>query len=132
MINAILYEIWLTSAMPSVKIKIQVSNNHLIAFGPGKAELLEAINQYGSISGAAKSMKMSYKRAWELVMVMNNSFKEPLVSTIVGGPHGGGATITPFGLEVLGKYQEVLNRSESFVLAEMDSFLGMLATETPN
>ncbi|HSI38090.1 MAG TPA: ModE family transcriptional regulator [Methylotenera sp.] len=118
--------------MPSIKIKIQVSNNHLIAFGPGKAELLEAISQHGSISGAAKSMKMSYKRAWELVMVMNNSFKEPLVTTIVGGPHGGGATITAFGLEVLGKYQEVLTKSEKFVLSEMDSFLGMLATETPN
>ena len=114
--------------MPSVKIKIQVSNNQLIAFGPGKAELLGAINQHGSISGAAKSMKMSYKRAWELVMVMNTSFKEPLVTTIVGGPHGGGATITPFGLDVLHKYQEVLTKSEKFVLSEMDSFLGMLTS----
>jgi molybdate transport system regulatory protein len=114
--------------MHSVKIKIQISNNQQIAFGPGKAELLEAINQHGSISGAAKSMKMSYKRAWELVMVMNSSFKEPLVTTVVGGPHGGGAAITAFGLEVLHKYQAVLSKSERFVLSEMDGFLDMLSS----
>ncbi|HYN55185.1 MAG TPA: ModE family transcriptional regulator [Methylotenera sp.] len=115
--------------MCPVKIKIQISHGKFIAFGPGKAQLLDAINRYGSISGAAKSMNMSYKRAWDLVMVMNASFKEPLVITAVGGSHGGGAVLSLFGAEVLRHYLEIVEKSEKFVMSESDGFLSMLATQ---
>ncbi|MES2180639.1 MAG: winged helix-turn-helix domain-containing protein [Pseudomonadota bacterium] len=114
--------------MHSVKIKIQISHGHQIAFGPGKAELLGAINRQGSISAAAKSMNMSYKRAWDLVMVMNASFKEPLVATVVGGPHGGGATLTQFGHHVLQQYLNIQAKSEQYVLSETADFLTLLAS----
>ncbi len=116
--------------MQPVKIKIQIPHGKFIAFGPGKAKLLNAINRYGSISGAAKSMNMSYKRAWDLVMVMNASFREPLVTTIVGGQHGGGATLTQFGINVLSQYLNIQSKSEQFVLSEMDDFLSLLAPES--
>ena len=77
--------------MSSIKTAIRLMHQHHIAMGPGKADLLEAIMQHGSISAAAKSMAMSYKRAWDLVTVMNTSFVAPLVTTAVGGSHGGGA-----------------------------------------
>ena len=115
--------------MCPVKIKIQISHGKFIAFGPGKAQLLDAINRYGSISGAAKSMNMSYKRAWDLVMVMNISFKEPLVITAVGGSHGGGAALSVFGAEVLRHYLEIVGKSEKFVMSEMGDFLNLLAPE---
>ena len=66
--------------------------------GPGKADLLDAIRQTGSISASAKLMKMSYRRAWELVDVMNRCFDLPLVQTSPGGAHGGGAQLTELGL----------------------------------
>jgi molybdate transport system regulatory protein len=113
--------------MHTIRIKIQIANGSEIAFGPGKAKLLEAIQEFGSIAAAAKSMKMSYKRAWDLVMVMNSSFKEPLVSTIVGGANGGGTTLTVMGLMVLQNYQQILSESEQFVTAEMSSFIPLLA-----
>ncbi len=113
--------------MRTVKIKIQIPHGKFIAFGPGKAELLDAINRHGSISGAAKSMNMSYKRAWDLVAVMNVSFKEPLVTTVVGGPHGGGAILTQFGNHVLQQYLNIQAKSEQYVLSEMDDFLDLLA-----
>lgn len=113
--------------MHSVKIKIQIQQGSHIAFGPGKAELLKAISSEGSISGAAKSMNMSYKRAWDLVMVMNASFKEPLVTTVIGGSHGGGAMLTQFGHDVLQEYVEIQFKSERYVLSEMDNFLSTLA-----
>lgn len=116
--------------MYPVKIKIQISHGKSIAFGPGKAQLLDAINCYGSISGAAKSMNMSYKRAWDLVMVMNASFKAPLVITAVGGSHGGGATLTVFGADVLLDYLSIVEKSEKFVMSEMDDFLMLLAPES--
>lgn len=112
--------------MQTVKIKIQLVQDQNIAMGPGKAELLIAIHQYGSISAAAKSMNMSYKRAWELVSVMNHGFKEPLVVTAVGGSHGGGATITAFGSQVLQHYLDLQKKAESFVFAEASGLLAML------
>ncbi|HSI44031.1 MAG TPA: ModE family transcriptional regulator [Methylotenera sp.] len=113
--------------MLTIKIKIQIANGKEIAFGPGKAKLLAAINEFGSIAAAAKSMNMSYKRAWDLVIVMNASFKEPLVSTIVGGANGGGTTLTILGQLVLERYQAIVSESEKFVIAEMSSFTPLLA-----
>ncbi len=49
----------------NIKIRLMAGNE--IAMGPGKAELLEAIEKTGSISAAAREMNMSYRRAWQLV-----------------------------------------------------------------
>jgi len=77
------------------------------AMGPGKAGLLEAIQAAGSISGAARQLGMSYRRAWELTDAMNQDFKEPLVATSRGGAGRGGATLTPLGLTVLAHFREM-------------------------
>lgn len=77
------------------------------AFGPGKADLLEKIESEGSISAAAKAMSMSYSRAWRLVDGMNASFRKPLVTLAAGGRHGGGASVTEQGREVLAIYRRL-------------------------
>ena len=58
------------------------------AMGPGKAALIEQIDATGSISAAARSMDMSYRRAWQLVEAINLSFKQPVVVTATGGKRG--------------------------------------------
>jgi len=79
-----------------------------IALGPGKVELMEALRETGSITEAAKRMEMSYMRAWTLIRTMNRCFKEPLVSTTHGGPHGGGgAALTPAGRKALALYRHI-------------------------
>jgi molybdate transport system regulatory protein len=83
-----------------------------IALGPGKAELLTAIQMHGSISAGAKSMDMSYMRAWTLVKVMNRSFRQPLVEVERGGVKGGAARLTTLGGEVLELYFLLLKQSE--------------------
>jgi molybdate transport system regulatory protein len=75
------------------------------AMGPGKADLLDLILETGSISAAAKRMRMSYSRAWQLVDVMNRSFRKPLVTTAAGGARGGGAEVTAAGREALKRYR---------------------------
>lgn len=75
--------------------------------GPGKAALLESIRDTGSISAAARDMGMSYKRAWMLLDSINRAFTEPVVISATGGAHGGGATLTEFGAEVLERYRRV-------------------------
>jgi molybdate transport system regulatory protein len=64
--------------MAAKNIKVRIYRGEIPAIGPGKADLLEAIARSGSISAAARSMDMSYKRAWDLVDTMNHSFKQPL------------------------------------------------------
>lgn len=90
-----------------LKIKLQAYNGPEIAIGPGKADLLVAIDRSGSISAAGRQLGLSYRRAWLLVDVMNRSWAEPLVSTAKGGTQGGGARLTPMGHEVLAFYREL-------------------------
>lgn len=94
--------------------------------GPGKADLLDAINATGSISAAGRRLSMSYKRAWDLVNIMNGSFKESLISTSVGGNQGGGAVVTDFGLKVLAQYRTVEAKANVAVADEVNHLLAML------
>jgi molybdate transport system regulatory protein len=76
------------------------------ALGPGKADLLEAIAETGSLTAAAARFAMSYKRGWTLVREMNGAFSGPLVETEKGGAGGGGAArLTPLGRKVLARYR---------------------------
>lgn len=79
--------------------------------GPGKAKLLESIRHSGSISAAAREMGMSYKRAWVLLDSINQAFTEPVVTAAPGGAGGGGARLTPFGAEVLERYNRIRDRA---------------------
>ena len=92
---------------PPLKVKIQVYCGDKIAMGPGKADLLEAIDAEGSISGAGRAMGMSYRRTWLLVDAMNRCWADPLVVAIPGGSSGGGAQVTPFGHQVLRHYRAI-------------------------
>ena len=91
---------------PALRIKLQILCGDEIAMGPGKAELLEAIDREGSISAAARVMDMSYRRAWLLVDVMNRCWAAPLVETRSGGvARGGGARLSDEGRQVLALYR---------------------------
>lgn len=114
--------------MSSKNIKIRIPFGKLSAIGPGKADLLEAIDRSGSISAAARLMGMSYKRAWDLVDTMNSSFKEPLVATATGGSHGGGAQVTEFGYNVLRRYRDVEAKASQSVSQELQELAAMLAS----
>lgn len=98
-----------------------------IAIGPGKADLLQAIAQTGSISAAAREMGMSYRRAWTLVEVMNRSFRAPLVLTLTGGAGGGGARVTEFGADILARYRAMETKAAIAVAPEMKSFARLMA-----
>ncbi|HEV7490619.1 MAG TPA: LysR family transcriptional regulator [Rhodanobacteraceae bacterium] len=78
-----------------------------IAFGPGKADLLEAVGETGSIAAASRRMRMSYKRAWQLVDELNRIFDVPLVAASKGGSGGGGASLTKAGADVLARYRRM-------------------------
>jgi molybdate transport system regulatory protein len=73
--------------------------------GPGKVQLLEAIRDQGSISAAARSLGMSYRRAWLLVDAVNGLFRSNAVRAAHGGRGGGTATLTPLGRLIVTRYR---------------------------
>lgn len=113
--------------MSSNLLKIRIPYGDESAMGPGKADLLDAIDRSGSISAAARVMGMSYKRAWDLVDTMNRCFKHPLVATATGGSHGGGAQVTEFGHEVLRRYREIETAATAAVHREVCELMELLA-----
>lgn len=100
-------------------MKLRILLGDLIAFGPGKADLLEAIHASGSISAAGRTLGMGYRRAWALVDTMNQCFRRPLVEAAPGGAKGGGARVTPFGLELLQVYRRLVEKAEGATTEEM-------------
>jgi molybdate transport system regulatory protein len=83
------------------------------ALGPGKADLLDAIDRTASLTAAAAGLGMSYKRSWTLVREMNGAFSDPLVETEKGGTGGGGAArLTPLGRKVLARYRSMQHDAE--------------------
>ena len=106
--------------------QIRIMFRKAIAMGPGKADLLRAIGETGSISAAARQMEMSYRRAWLLVDTMNQAFKSPVVVTLTGGKAGGGAAVTEFGKEVLRRYSAMEAKASASVARELRSFTAMM------
>ncbi|NNM71287.1 winged helix-turn-helix domain-containing protein [Enterovirga aerilata] len=89
--------------------------------GPGKVLLLERIAEHGSISAAGRSLKMSYKRAWDLVAELNATFASPLVEAQLGGRHGGGARLTELGKTLVAHYRAIEREAEAASRAHLDA-----------
>lgn len=104
-----------------VRPRIRITRGDVIVLGPGKADLLDAIESTGSIRAASRALGMSYMRAWSLVRTMNAAFREPLVASERGGEGRGGAKLTDTGRRVLKLYREMQRRAAKAV--------GMLAAK---
>jgi molybdate transport system regulatory protein len=88
--------------------------------GPGKAALLESVHATGSISAAARSMGMDYKRAWLLIDSLNRAFVTPVVERTIGGSGGGGAALTAFGEELLSRYRELESQAAKIAAPDLE------------
>lgn len=100
-----------------------------VVIGPGKADLLEAIERTGSISSACRDMELSYKKAWQLINTMNQHFAGPLVTTTSGGNQRGGAEITALGRQVLAKYRALQAQLDPEGTPEAGALLDLLAKD---
>ena len=98
------------------------------AMGPGKAELIVRIGQTGSISAAARAMGMSYRRAWQLVEALNQAFREPVITTAIGGTRGGGARVTAFGKRLVTLFRAMEDKASSAIAADLRRYTGYLRT----
>ena len=110
----------------SLSPRFRILRGRKIAFGPGKAELLQLVAETGSIGKAASRMKMSYMRAWSLIQTMNACFKEPVIAAVRGGQSRGGATATATGRRVLALYQKMSADSLKAVAADWQALQKLL------
>lgn len=100
------------------KSRLRLVRGGTIVLGPGKADLLDAVRDSGSLRKAAAELGMSYMRAWSLVKTMNAAFREPLVALARGGASHGGATLTPSGAKVLALYRRMETRCDEATSAQ--------------
>lgn len=91
-----------------VKSKIWIEIDGKPAFGLGRKELLEAVDKYGSITKAAQTLGMSYRKAWSRIKKMEECFDTKFVVAKTGGTGGGGATITEDAKDIIDKYEKIL------------------------
>ncbi len=103
-----------------IKNRIWIYTDEGAFLGEGRIALLKKIDEFGSISKAAEAMKMSYKKAWELVNSMNSQCEEPLVKRTVGGKGGGGTILTETGKNAIQIFQSVQEKSKLSLIEEED------------
>ena len=101
------------------------------AMGPGKAELIERIDKSGSISAAARTMGMSYRRAWQLVEALNSAYKQPVITTAIGGDRGGGARVTPFGRRIVADFRALEDKASRAIAGDLRRFSAHLRKSRP-
>ena len=116
--------------MARVRLRIYLGEEEH-KLGPGKVQLLEAIQEHGSISAAARSMGMAYRHAWELVDDLNRCFRRPVVAASTGGRTGGGAEITPFGEELIRRFHAMEKAMRRAVARDLDALDAQVAARTP-
>jgi molybdate transport system regulatory protein len=100
--------------MFKVQGRIWMEADSGVPIGAGRITLLEKIQEKGSITVAAKEMKMSYRQAWEQVDSMNKMNSKPLVVRVAGGKGGGGTLVTKEGEKVIAAYNELLKKFNAF------------------
>lgn len=106
---------------------LRVVKGRTRAIGPGKIALLEAIRDTGSISGGARKLRMSYRRAWVLVSDLNHRVSKPVVLAAPGGRHGGGAALSPTGHKLVALYRDIERRALKHTSPATRALLGLLA-----
>ncbi|MUP47454.1 LysR family transcriptional regulator [Gramella sp. BOM4] len=106
--------------MKEFRFKCWVEEDGEKIFGPGPVELLRLIEKEGSLSKAADKMKMSYKKAWDMVKRLNEHSEDPLVILKKGGSHGGGAQVTAHGIRVMAEFQSIQDELKKVLESQQD------------
>ncbi len=111
---------------PAVRFRMRITSGDTVSVGPGKIELLEAIRESRSITAAAKSIGMSYRRAWILIDELNGSLKKPAVLSLTGGEHGGGSELTAVGEALVDLYRRIDERATKATADDIKALLKLL------
>ena len=119
----------MSKPQPSVQFRMRIYRDDAVAIGPGRITLLEAIEQTGSISAAARHLNMSYRRAWLLVNATNNALKQPAVTSSEGGASGGGSRLTETGHALVRHYRNIEAQAAKAARQDIDALTQLIAPD---
>lgn len=114
------------NALNQVRWRMRIMRNNVIAIGPGKITLLEAVRDQGSITAAAKSLGMSYRRAWLLLDEINSSLANPATISSHGGARGGTSLLTEVGAQVIALYRRIEAQATAANAQELEALMKLL------
>lgn len=103
-----------------IKSRIWIELDGEEFLGEGKVKLLKAIGETGSLSKAAKAINISYKKAWHLMDSVNKSSKKPVTINSVGGRGGGGTSLTPYGISLIGVFDDMNKMCWDFLDVQLE------------
>ncbi len=98
-----------------IKSRIWIETEENVLLGEGRVLLLKAIDETGSLSKAAKKLKISYKKAWTLIDAVNKSSKKPVTTASIGGKGGGGAKLTHYGKKLVSAFEDINKKTWEFL-----------------
>jgi molybdate transport system regulatory protein len=105
-----------------VKSRIWIEKDDTPFLGYGRIQLLKEVDKTHSMSEAARSLNMSYKKAWRLLNEINSSAKEPVLDKQIGGKHGGGTHITPYGKGLIERFEKLNEACIGFLETEFKNW----------
>jgi len=106
-----------------IKSRIWIEADGNVLLGEGRVRLLKAIEATGSLSKAAKSLGMSYKKAWSLIDMVNSRAEKPVITTSIGGKGGGGAQLTVYGKSLVTAFESINKNCWEFLDEQINTQL---------
>jgi molybdate transport system regulatory protein len=92
---------------PAFKLWFEADGKYV--FGEGVCDLLEKVEEEGSLSDAVRVIEMSYRYAWGLIKEVEKHLEEPVVRTEKGGKYGGKTELTNTGRWLVANYRRLRN-----------------------
>jgi molybdate transport system regulatory protein len=110
------------------RLKLWLERDGRLAMSDYRVRLLELVAETGSLSGAATTMGLSYRRAWGKVKDLEAALGFPLLESRLGGFHGGGSVLTKQAVALVAAYRRFQNRMafelETAFRAELEALQG--------
>jgi molybdate transport system regulatory protein len=110
------------ASRPAIHASVSLKRGPALGVSLERVALIEAVDELGSIRGAAERLGLSYKGAWDIVQALNNLFEQPLIEAAPGGRTGGSAKVTPRGREVAHAFRRVQQEMDA-ALAKLEGAL---------
>lgn len=102
-----------------IRSRIWIEGARGTFLGNGRIQLLEKIHETGSIRDAAKSLRMSYRKAWSMLESMNSQASGPYIVPSIGGAGGGGTEVTRAGLRAISDFRKINEKCIKLLDREM-------------
>lgn len=114
----------------NIRTKTWIENDQKeLLFGKGKTEILELIEEEGSIARAAEKLGMNYKKAWTHIKILQQNIDDELVVLRKGGGGKGGTKLTPRAHRLIAAYRQLQEEIEAFANKRFEELFAQQDTD---